>query len=82
MTFAPPTVTWLRDGVPVSDTPTNAARGDGGLGTTLSMLSDAGVYQCVFTDTARSEVFVVDPIRLDTGKDSPVHITSRDTLTA
>ena len=85
MTFTPPTVTWLRDGVPVSDTPTNTTRGNGGLNTTLSFMfeeSDAGVYQCVFTDTARSEVFVVDPIRLDTGKDSPVHITSRDTLTA
>ena len=69
MTFTPPTVTWLRDGVPVSDTPTNTAGGNGNLSTTLSFMfeeSDAGVYQCVFTDTARSEVFVVHPIRLDT----------------
>ena len=87
MTFTPPTVTWLRDGVPVSDTPTNTAGagGNGRLNTILSFMfeeSDAGVYQCVFTNTARSEVFVVDAIRLDTGKDSPVHISSRDTLTA
>jgi hypothetical protein len=76
MSFTPPTVTWLKDGVPVSDTPTNAVGGNGALSTTLSFTfeeSDAGVYQCVFTDTSRSEVYVTDPIRLDTGKGSLYH---------
>ena len=44
----------------------------GALRTTLSFrfeASDAGVYQCIFTDRDRSfEVFVTDPIRLDTGE--------------
>jgi hypothetical protein len=71
--FLPPTVTWLKDGVPVNDIPTNTVGSDGGLSTTLSFPfeeRDAGVYQCVFTDTSRSEVFIAEPIRLDTGKRS------------
>jgi hypothetical protein len=73
MSFTSPMVTWLKDGVPVSDTPMNTVGVNGGLSTTLSFIfeeSDAGVYQCVFTDTSRSEVFVAEPIRLDTGKGS------------
>lgn len=77
MTFVTPTVKWLKDGVPVSATPTNTpGSADGSVRTTLSfpfMTSDAGVYQCIFTDTTRSEVFAADPIRLDTGEDSPVY---------
>jgi hypothetical protein len=76
MSFAPPVVTWLKDGVPVSDRPMNTVGGNGTLSTTLSFTfeeSDAGVYQCVFTDTSRSEVYVAEPIRLDTGKGSLYH---------
>ncbi len=72
MDYTTPNVTWLRDGVPVSVSPTNTAPSSGALVTVLSFAfaeSDAGVYQCVFTDTARSEVFVTDPIRLVTGED-------------
>lgn len=67
MTFVTPTVMWLKAGVPVSATPTNTPGSNGRLSTTLSFVfdeesDDVGVYQCVFIDTARSEVLVVDPI--------------------
>ena len=71
-TFMAPTVTWLRDGVPVSAMPTNTPGNNGRLTTTLSFMfeeSDAGVYQCVFTDITHSQVFVTDPIRVDTGEE-------------
>jgi hypothetical protein len=71
--FTSPTVTWLKDGVPVNDIPTNTVGSRGGLSTILSFPfeeRDAGVYQCVFTDTSRSEVFIAEPILLDTGKGS------------
>ena len=74
VTLASPSVLWLRNGIPVSDSLTNTPRMNGGLNTVLSFTfaeSDAGVYQCVFTDIARSEVFVTDPIRLDTGEGIP-----------
>jgi len=77
--YTTPTVTWLRNGIPARATPTNSALGTNGrLSTTLSFTfaeSDAGVYQCVFTDPARSEVFVTIPIRLDTGKCNQNRIT-------
>ena len=72
---AVPTAQWLKDGIPVMRTEITERSGD----EVLALLhftfaeSDAGVYQCVFTDTTRSEVFVTDPIRLDTGEDSPIH---------
>ena len=72
MTYAQPTVTWLKDGVPVSITPNNADPGNnGGLESSYNFVfssSDAGVYQCIFTDTIRSEMFLPHPIRLDTGQ--------------
>ena len=84
--FTPPSVTWLKDGVPVSIKPTSTDPGNnGGLESVLTFVfrsSDAGVYQCIFTDTAGfegSEVFLPHPIRLDTGElltlshESPVH---------
>ena len=61
MDYTAPTVTWLKDGVPVTPSPTNTPDTDGSVTTTLSFTfaeSDAGVYQVVFTDTSRSEVFV------------------------
>ena len=72
ITYTQPTVTWLKDGVPISTTPTNTDPGNnGGLESVLTFMfssSDGGVYQCIFTDTARSQVFLPHPIRLDTGQ--------------
>ena len=65
---APQQVQWLKDGLPAVRTPTNT---NGNLTSTLYFTfapSDAGVYQCVFTDTSSSEIFVTVPTRLDTGK--------------
>jgi hypothetical protein len=76
MSFTPPAVTWLKDGAPVSHTPRNTVGDNGGLSTTLSFTlreRDAGVYLCVFSDTTRAEIFVAEPIRLDTGKGSLYH---------
>ncbi len=33
---------------------------------------DAGVYQCVITDTTTSEIYITIPIRLDTGEYSSI----------
>ena len=70
--YTTPNVTWLKDGEPVSTVPTDTPIGsNGGLRTTLSIImtpSDEGVYQCVVTDTARSEVLVTAPIRLEISK--------------
>ncbi len=66
-----PDVTWLKDGEVARTQPTNSLTGDSDLRTIIifdMMLSDAGVYQCVFTDTARSEVLVTIPLRIDTGE--------------
>ena len=68
---APQQVQWLKDGLPAVRTPTNIPGTNGSLTSTLSFTfaaSDAGVYQCVFTDTSSSEMFVTVPTRLDTGK--------------
>ena len=70
--FVAPTVVWLKDGVLIDTLPTNIERRDGFMNSTLSFIfgaSNVGVYQCVFTDPARvTEVFVTDPIRLETGE--------------
>ena len=69
-TYTTPQVQWLKDGLPAVRTPTNTPGTNGRLTSTLSFTfaaSDAGVYQCVFTDTSRSEIFVTVPTRLDTG---------------
>ena len=68
---APQQVQWLKDGLPAVRTPTNTTGTNGRLTSTLSFTfaaSDAGVYQCVFTDTSSSEIFVTVPTRLDTGE--------------
>jgi len=49
------TVTWLHNGSPVSITSPNSATQTGNTATLLIgnfQSSDAGVYQCVFNDTA------------------------------
>ena len=66
-----PLVLWLKDGLPVPVMPTSIPGINGRLITTLSFLfteDDAGVYQVIFTDTLRSELFLTDPIRLETGE--------------
>ena len=68
---APQQVQWLKDGLPAVRTPTNTPGINGSLTSTLSFTcaaSDAGVYQCVFTDTSSSEIFMTVPTRLDTGE--------------
>lgn len=72
-----PTVTWLKDGESVNTLPTNVLVGNNGaLRSTLNInsidTSTAGVYQCVFTDTVRSELFSTIPIRLEISKASHV----------
>ena len=75
--FQAPSVLWLKNGIPL-DTSTintsmiNTSVGiNGTLTTTFSLVfaeSDAGVYQCVFTDTTRSESIITTPLLLHTGK--------------
>ena len=69
--YITPQVQWLKDGLPAVRTPTNTPGTNGRLTSTLSFTfaaSDAGVYQCVFTDTSSSEIFVTVSTRLDTGE--------------
>ena len=69
--YITPQVQWLKDGLPAVHTPTNTTGTNGRLTSTLSFTfaaSDAGVYQCVFTDTSSSVIFVTVPTRLDTGE--------------
>ncbi len=71
--FPTPSVLWLKNGQPARATPTNVklTEGNGRLMTNLTftfMLSDAGVYQCVFTDPITSQMFFTVPTRLDTGE--------------
>ena len=68
--YATPTVTWLRDGLPVVDiTPSNTPRSNGGLRTIIRFRAlAAGLYHCIFVDPSRSEVFIPEPIQLDTGE--------------
>lgn len=67
-----PLVTWLKDGEVFRTPPRNSPKGHNGrLNTVLSFTmtpSDGGVYQCVITDPARSEVLVTGPIRLEISK--------------
>ena len=72
-TTAFPTVsaTWLKDGISIGKVTVNTPENSGCHNSSLYFSfveSDAGVYQCAIIDTARSEVFVTVPLRLDTGK--------------
>ena len=78
MNYSPPSVVWVRNGHPVevtdsriTVTPTTMANGQltSLLTITTFALSDAGVYQCVFTDSdGDTELITTVPYRLDTGK--------------
>ncbi len=69
--YDPPTAQWFKDGVPATTVPTNSPVGSNGrLSSTLSFTfqeSDAGVYQCIFTDT-NSQIYGAFPLRIDTGE--------------
>ena len=72
-------MTWLKDGVVLNNVSlTNAdPENNGALESLLEFTfsaADAGAYQCIFTDPARSELFVAHPIRLDTGQFATLHL--------
>ncbi len=71
--FTVPSIMWLKDGLPFRVTSSNIPIiGNGRLVTRLQFdfqePGDAGVYQCVITDTTTSEIYIAIPIRLDTGE--------------
>ena len=75
--FSPPSVVWVRNGEQVvadgrititESTTSGGERRTSDLQITNFGLSDAGVYQCIFTDVdSDSEVVTTIPLRLDTG---------------
>lgn len=80
--YQTPSVLWLKDGMPFRYAPVNIVQGTSGhLTTAISFTfseSDAGVYQCIFNDTAHTVLLITDPIQLlGGGKYSyTVHITT------
>jgi len=75
--FSPPSVVWVRNGEEViadgrititESTTSGGRRRTSDLTITNFGLSDAGVYQCIFTDVdSDSEVITTTPLKLDTG---------------
>ena len=75
--FSPPSVVWVRNGEQVvadgritmtESTTSGGRRRNSDLQITNFGLSDAGVYQCIFTDVdSDAEVITTSPLRLDTG---------------
>ena len=67
----PPAPQWLKDGVVVVEEAGHLSfSGDGTiLEITNFAVSDAGVYQCIFTDTndADDEILTTVPFQVDTG---------------
>ena len=72
--FSPPSVVWVRNGEQVVNggritiiegTNSFSRQRSSDLQITNFALSDAGVYQCIFTEGA--EVITTTPLRLDTG---------------
>lgn len=64
MSSSEPVVSWIRNGELV----TTSTGFESSLDITDFALSDAGVYQCVFTDTDNdTEILTTVPYRLDTG---------------
>ena len=78
MNFTASTVVWIKDGETVEDggvitiTPGLAANGEVSSSLQIASFqeSNAGVYQCIFTDDSSSdgEIITTIPLRLDTGK--------------
>ena len=70
---SPPSVVWVRNGeqvvnggsITITETMPSAQQRSSELQITNFALSDAGVYQCIFTEGA--EVITTIPLRLDTG---------------
>ena len=75
--FSAPSVVWVRNGeqvvadsrITITDSTTSGGRRrTSSLQITNFGLSDAGVYQCIFTDVDNvAEVITTKPLRLDTG---------------
>ena len=77
--FSPPSVVWVRNGEQVINggnititegTDSFTQQTNSQLQITNFGLSDAGVYQCIFTEGA--EVITTTPLRLDTGWCTPI----------
>ena len=70
---SPPSVVWVRNGeqvvnggrISITETMPSGQQTSSELKITNFALSDAGVYQCIFTEDA--EVITTTPLRLDTG---------------
>ena len=70
---SPPSVVWVRNGeqvvnggnITITETMPGGQQWSSELTITNFALSDAGVYQCIFTEGA--EVITTTPLRLDTG---------------
>ena len=63
----------IKDGRPLRNglTASNVAEANGLLTTTINLqveFSDGGVYQCAFFDVSRQEIFIPNPLRVDTSK--------------
>ena len=69
-TSTPPAPQWLKDGVVVVQDASHIFSGGGTLLEIANFAaSDAGVYQCIFTDTddTDAEILTTMPFRIDTG---------------
>ena len=70
---SPPSVVWVRNGeqvigdsrITITESTPGGQQKSSELQITNFGLSDAGVYQCIFTESA--EVITTTPLRLDTG---------------
>ena len=82
--FDPPSVVWVKNGeeivtdsrITITDSGTwvNGVRRASILRISNFQLSDAGVYQCIFTDVdSDHEVATTTPLRLDTGQPPLLH---------
>ena len=81
--FSPSTVVWIKDGETVEDggdiTISTSMAANGEVSSTLQIASfqesNAGVYQCIFTDDSSSdgEIITTIPLHLDTGIARIIH---------
>jgi hypothetical protein len=64
----PPGPQWIKDGVVVVEDAGHISFSGNILEITNFAVTDAGVYQCIFTDTdADAEILTTVPFRIDTG---------------